>query len=96
MIYKNSKTFKKAQIDQCKNFKSIFIPQDLQFNFDKENIVSYNCTEYRYPKGECSLNYKDPKLKIKWPTKNPIVSKKDKQAPNLEYYLDKIIQQVQS
>ena len=95
-LRKNSKTFKKSFSIKlsAKNCKSVYIPPGFAHGFltlDKENIVSYNCTEYRYPKGECSLNYKDPNLKIKWPVKNPIVSKKDKQAPNLKYYLDKII-----
>ena len=60
------------------------------FEFEKENIVCYSCTEYRYPSAEKSLFYKDPKLKIKWPIKNPIVSNKDKNAKKLEFYINNL------
>ena len=74
-----------------KNCTSLFIPPGFAHGFltlKKENIVCYSCTEYRSPKNERPLYYKDPKLKIKWPTKNPIVSEKDKNAYNFEYYLN--------
>ena len=74
-----------------KNCTSLFIPPGFAHGFltlKKENIVCYSCTEYRSPKNERPLYYKDPKLKIKWPTKNPIVSEKDKNANNFEYYLN--------
>lgn len=74
-----------------KNCTSLFIPPGFAHGFltlKKENIVCYSCTEYRSPKNERPLYYKDPKLKIKWPTKNPVVSEKDKNANYFEYYLN--------
>lgn len=74
-----------------KNCTSLFIPPGFAHGFltlKKENIVCYSCTKYRSPKNERPLYYKDPKLKIKWPTKNPIVSEKDENANNFEYYLN--------
>ena len=51
-----------------------------------------NCTSLYIPPGstEKSLFYKDPKLKIKWPIKNPIVSNKDKKAKKLEFYINNL------
>ena len=65
------------------NNKSLYIPPGFAHGFltlDKENIVCYSCTEYRSPGNEYAISYKDPYLKIKWPKKNPILSKKDKIA----------------
>ena len=92
-IRKKSPTFgKNFSINLSdKNCTSIFIPPGFAHGFltlKKENIVCYGCTEYRSPKNERPLYYNDPKLKIKWPTKNPIVSEKDKNANNLAYYLN--------
>ena len=47
---------------------------------DNENYIIYSCTQYRHAKSERAIKYNDKTLKIKWPTKKPIVSKKDKNA----------------
>ncbi len=92
-LRKNSKTFGKSFSVKLSatNCKSLYIPPGFAHGFltlKKENIVCYSCTEYRYPSAERSLSYRDPKLKIKWPTKKPIVSKKDKAANNLKLYIN--------
>ena len=66
--------------------KSLFIPPGFAHGFcslAKENYVIYSCTNYRDAKSEVAIVYNDPKLKIKWPIKNPIISKKDKYAIDL-------------
>ena len=78
-----SKTFGKhfKIILSDKNAKSIFIPSGFAHGFlglKKENIVYYTCTNYRSKKHEVGLMWNDKDLKIKWPIKNPIISKKDK------------------
>ena len=45
---------------------------------DKENYVVYSNSNYRSKKNEIGIIWNDKNLKIKWPTKNPLVSKKDK------------------
>ena len=73
------KTFKIILSD--KNCKSLFIPEGFAHGFcglDKENYVVYNCTRYRNSKSEIGIIYNDKDLKIKWPIKKPIISKKDK------------------
>ncbi len=84
-LRKNSKTFGKVFI--CilseKNAQSIYIPPGFAHGFcglDKENYIIYSCTKYRNASSERAIKYNDKKLKIKWPTKKPIVSKKDKNA----------------
>jgi|TARA_B110000238_G_C16101861_1_gene428541 dTDP-4-dehydrorhamnose 3,5-epimerase len=84
-LRKDSKTFGKSfKITLSeKNCKSVYIPPGFAHGFqslDKENIVCYSCTEYRSIGNELALLYNDPFLKIKWPRKKPIISKKDKNA----------------
>ena len=87
-LRKKSKTFGKhfKTILSDKNAKSIFIPAGFAHGFlalKKENIIYYTCTNYRSAKHEIGLLWNDDDLKIKWPIKNPIISKKDKQ--NLKF-----------
>ncbi len=84
-LRKNSKTFGKyfSIILSEKNSKSLYIPGGFAHGFcglDKENYIIYSCTKYRDAASERSIKYNDKNLKIKWPTKRPIVSKKDKNA----------------
>ena len=82
-LRKKSKTFGKhfKTVLSDKNTKSLFIPAGLAHGFlglKKENIIYYSCTNYRSKKHEVGLTWNDKDLKIKWPIKNPIISKKDK------------------
>ena len=82
-LRKSSKTFGKTFkiILSDKNCKSLFIPPGFAHGFcglDRDNYIIYNCTKYRHAKSEIGINYKDKDLKIKWPIKKPIISKKDK------------------
>ena len=82
-LRKKSKTFGKhySIILSEKNSKSIYIPPGCAHGFcalEKENIIVYSCTNYRDKKTEVGILYNDKNLKIKWPIKKPILSKKDK------------------
>ena len=84
-LRKNSKTFGKYYtcILSEKNSKSIFIPPGFAHGFqalEKENYIVYSCTKYRNKKSETAINFNDKNLKINWPIKKPIISKKDKNA----------------
>ena len=90
-LRKNSKTFGKyfKIILSNKNAKSIFIPAGFAHGFlalGKENIVYYLCTNYRSEGNEVGLLWNDKDLKIKWPIKNPILSKKDKNNIKFKEY----------
>ncbi len=82
-LRKNSKTFGKTFTCTLseKNSNSIFIPAGFAHGFqslDKENYIIYSCTNYRNKSSEITIDINDKNLNIKWPLRNQIVSKKDK------------------
>ena len=90
-LRKKSKTYGKHYkiILSDENAKSIFIPAGFAHGFlglKKENIVYYTCTNYRSAKHEVGILWNDKDLKIKWPIKNPIISKKDKKNIKFSEY----------
>ena len=92
-LRKNSKTFGKyfsIKISD-KNGLSIYIPPGFAHGFiglKKENIISYHCTNYRSKSSEVGLKWNDDNLKIKWPIKKPIISKKDQQNISFKDYIN--------
>ena len=80
---KKSKTFGKyfSIILSDQNNKSLLIPAGFAHGFytltDKA-IIHYKCSKYRHAKSEIGILWKDKDLKIKWPAKKFIISKKDK------------------
>ena len=91
-LRKNSKTFGKHHkiIISEKNAKSFFIPRGFAHGFlalEKENIVHYYNTNYRSKNHELGLIWNDRTLKIKWPIKKPIISKKDKKNVTFKEFL---------
>jgi dTDP-4-dehydrorhamnose 3,5-epimerase len=93
-LRKNSRTFGKyfSITLSPKSYSSIYIPEGFAHGFcslDKENIVYYGCSKYRDKKYEIGILWNDKDLKIKWPIKKPILSKKDSQNLSFEEYRDK-------
>ena len=89
-LRKKSKTFGKSfKIELSeKNCKSLYIPEGFAhayYSFSDLNIIYYKLSNYYYPKYEDGLLWDDKFLRIKWPTKKPIVSTKDKK---LKTFLD--------
>ena len=87
-LRKNSKTFGKyvSVIISDKSDFSFLIPKGFAHGFlclSKKCTVNYKCSEYRNPKSEKTLAWNDNSLKIKWPVKKPILSKKDNKGLNL-------------
>ena len=84
-LRKKSRTYGKHHkvILSDQNCKSFFIPKGFAHGFyglEKENIVLYGCSNYRNKQSEMTLNWNDKDLNIKWPTKKPILSKKDQRG----------------
>ena len=82
-LRKNSKTYGKycATTLSDKNSTSLLIPSGFAHGFcalENENLVLYGLTNYRSKKNEIGILWNDNVLKIKWPIKKPIISKKDK------------------
>ena len=95
-LRKKSKTFGKhyKTILSDENAKSLFIPAGFAHGFlalKKENIIYYTCTNYRSVEHEVGILWNDKDLKIKWPVKKPIVSKKDKKNMTFSEYVDRFI-----
>ena len=105
-LRKNSKTFGDnfKIILSDKNNLSLYIPEGFAhayYSYEKENIIYYKLNNYYKPKFEDGINVLDKKLKIKWPSKIFLISKKDKKLGtlenfkakyNVEHGIDEIIQ----
>ena len=64
-----------------KNNKSIYIPPGFAHGFlglKKENIIYYLNTQYQNKKSAVGILWNDKDLRIRWPIKNPILSRQDK------------------
>ncbi len=75
-----------------KNGLSLYIPPGFAHGFiglKKENIIFYQCTNYRSKKHEVGITWNDDDIKIKWPIKKPILSSKDKKNISFKDYLKK-------
>jgi len=93
-LRRNSKTFGKLfKITlPYKSYNSIYIPEGFAHGFcglSKNNIIYYCCTNYRDKKHEVGILWNDKDLKIKWPIKDPILSKKDKNNITFKEYCDR-------
>ena len=80
---KKSKTYGKhfSIMLSDKDNTSLFIPKGFAHGFcslENNTILHYKCTKYRSAKSEVGILWNDPELKIKWPIKKVIISKKDK------------------
>ena len=68
---------------------SLFIPEGFAHGFlclSKTCTIYYKCTNYRDQKSEITIKWDDKNLKIKWPVRNPILSKKDRLGTSLSDY----------
>ena len=90
-LRKKSKTFGKVYtcVLSEKNSNSIFIPPGFAHGFqslNRETYIIYSCTKYREKKSEITIDINDNNLKIKWPSKIQVLSKKDKNGISFYNY----------
>jgi len=94
-LRKNSNTFGKhfsIILSNKSTYSSIYIPEGFAHGFcglERENIVYYSCSNYRKKKHEIGIVWNDKNVKIKWPIKKPILSKKDLNNISFQEYCDK-------
>ena len=87
-IRKKSKTFGKwtgITINDS-NKKQLWVPPGFAHGFQVLSEYAdfeYKCTDYYDPDDEGIIHWNDPTLNISWPINDPVVSKKDSQAPFL-------------
>jgi dTDP-4-dehydrorhamnose 3,5-epimerase len=68
------------------NFRQIYVPPGFAHGICITSDVAdieYKCTDYYDPNDELRIAWNDPAIGIRWPVENPILSDKDRQAPNL-------------
>ena len=82
-----SKNFGKVYKFFLKPGLLLFVPKDYAHGigfFEKENILLYHLSEYRYPQYERGIRYDDKELKINWKIKKPILSIRDQAHPSIK------------
>ena len=93
-LRKNSKTFGKSFkiVLSKKNALGLYIPSGFAhayYSYEKENIIYYKLDNYYAPKFESGILFNDYDLKVKWPRKKMIVSKKDRNLLSLAQFIKK-------
>jgi dTDP-4-dehydrorhamnose 3,5-epimerase len=69
------------------NYKQLYVPAGFAHGFcvtSETAIFSYKCTDYYNAGTEGGIIWNDPDLRIAWPIKEPILSKKDGSYPRLK------------
>ena len=80
-LKKNSKDLGKIYYFTVNEGDSIFIPNHYAHGYEclsKKASIIYHIDNYRDVKNESGIPYNDNFLKIKWKTKKPVISKRDK------------------
>ena len=90
---KKSKNFGKVRRYNLKVGDTLIVPNKYAHGYEcisKDCIVLYHLDNYRNIKSENGIFYKDKDLNIKWITKKPIVSKRDKLGKSFIEFKNKI------
>ena len=90
-LRKKSRTFGRyvSVIITDKSDFSFFIPQGFAHGFvclSEKCTVNYKCSNYRDVNSEKTLKWNDQTIKIKWPIREPILSKKDMNGISLKLF----------
>jgi len=68
------------------NKRQFYVPPGFAHGFcvtSEAALFVYKCTEFYNPDLEGAIRWDDPRLKIDWPIREPLLSDKDKVAPLL-------------
>lgn len=91
-VRKQSKSYGKyfsIKMSEDSNF-SLYIPEGFAHGFlclSKDCVVHYRCTNYRDKNSETTIKWNDKNINIKWPIKNPILSRKDLNGIDIKQFL---------
>ena len=92
-LRRKSKNFGKAYRFKLREKNILYIPKGFahgHLSLSVENILLYYMTNYRDSKNEDGIVWNDKNLKIKFPVKKLIISKKDKELNTFDEFLRKI------
>jgi dTDP-4-dehydrorhamnose 3,5-epimerase len=76
------------------NFCQLYLPPGVLHGFLVTSDVAqfvYKCTDFYCPEAEFSVAWNDPDIGITWPIESPILSEKDRCAPQLKDVEDQLI-----
>ena len=91
-LKKNSKNFGKIFKYVLKEGDILFLPKFYAHGYEclsRRSTVLYHLEKYRDAKSESGIPFNDKILNIKWVTKNPIISKRDKSHTSFEEFVKK-------
>ena len=91
-LRRRSKNFGKVYRFKLREKNILYIPKGFAHGYlslSVENILLYYMTNYRDPKNEDGIVWNDKSLKIKFPVKKLIISKKDKKLDTFDDFLRK-------
>ena len=85
-----SKNFSKIYVNTLQEGDMLYIPINFAHGFvgmDKKNLIMYQFSNYHHKSSEIGIKYNDKDLKINWPFKKHILSKKDEKNIELEEFI---------
>ena len=68
------------------SFRQVWVPPGFGHGFvvlSEEAEVEYKCTDFYDPGDEIGFAWNDPVVAVRWPIDDPVLSEKDRGAPNL-------------
>jgi dTDP-4-dehydrorhamnose 3,5-epimerase len=77
----------------AENFRQLYLPPGFAHGFyvlSDSAQLEYKCTDFYAPEHDLTIAWNDPELAIDWPVKDPVLSDKDRQAPPLAAFLDRL------
>jgi len=77
----------------AENHRQLYVPPGLAHGFVVTSEIAeleYKCTDFYDPTSELSIAWDDPEIGIPWPISEPILSRKDADAPALADVLDRL------
>ncbi len=92
-LNKKSKNFGKVYKYILNEGDCLIVPNNFAHGYEclsQKCIILYHLDNYRNIKGENGISYNDKDLNIKWVTKKPIISKRDKTINSFSEFKKKI------
>ena len=81
----------------AKNHRALYVPERFAHGYqvlEPETETSYMVGEFYSPPNERALRYDDPKLGLSWPLPVSVISDKDRNAPFLETWYDRLVKEM--
>jgi len=90
-IRPNSDTFGKWGAVELEGMQQLLVPVGFAHGFavlSESAHVLYKVSSFYHPETEKTFRYDDPDIGISWPVENPILSERDRKAPNFKECMD--------